>query len=70
MRGGRHDGGRHRLGDPGLVHCTAHPEVAAALARRRGSWWSVLRTPAQHSLTGRRSRPQQPAPRWLPAQAA
>ncbi|SHE97381.1 hypothetical protein [Streptoalloteichus hindustanus] len=68
MRRETHEGGRHRLGDPGLVHCATHPEVAAALARRR-VWWNVLRAP-QHLLLGRRTRPAPAAPHWASTQAA
>ncbi|WP_026422249.1 hypothetical protein [Actinokineospora inagensis] len=45
--------GRHRLGTPGLVHCTEYLPVAAALAARR-AWASLL--PARHSLAGLRRR--------------
>lgn len=48
--------GRHRLGDPGLVHCTEYRAVATALAEYRRSWWSNILMPAKHSLAGLRRR--------------
>ena len=48
--------GKHRLGAPGLVHCTEHPAVATALAEYRRTWWSTILTPARHTLAGLRRR--------------
>lgn len=54
--------GRHRLGQPGLVHCVTHRQVAEAVGGRR-VWWQRLLTPARavrirsrHSLAGLRRR--------------
>ncbi len=47
---------RHRLGSPGLVHCVEHAPVAEALAASRRGWWSVILTPARHTLAGLRKR--------------
>lgn len=60
--------GRHRLGAAGLVHCTQFAAVAAALTGRRRAWFTVLLTPARHSLAGLRRRSVAPAQlRWAPA---
>ncbi len=48
--------GRHRLGAPGLVHCTEYRGVATALAEYRRTWWSNILMPAKHSLAGLRRR--------------
>lgn len=47
---------RHRLGTPGLVHCTEHREVAFALGEYRRGWLSALLVPARHSWVGLRRR--------------
>ncbi|SES20209.1 hypothetical protein [Actinokineospora terrae] len=43
--------GRHRLGTPGLVHCTEYLSVPA-----HRTWWSMVLMPARHSLAGLRRR--------------
>ncbi|QGK72310.1 hypothetical protein GIY23_15025 [Allosaccharopolyspora coralli] len=48
--------GRHRLGTPGLTHCSDHPTVSGALAVHRRRWISGLLVPAKHSLAGLRRR--------------
>lgn len=61
--------GRHRLGTPGLVHCTMYRPVAAALDEYRRNWLSALLTPAKHSLAGLRRRARAAAQEraWAPA---
>lgn len=56
MRSATVNRARHRLGTPGLMHSTHHPEVAVALAAIRAARrWAIL-TPARHSLAGLRRR--------------
>lgn len=68
MRHSRHIG-RHRLGTPGLVHCTVHEPVAEALDTHRRRWWSAITVPARHSLAGLRRRAAAAAVEraWAPA---
>ena len=68
-RSSRHDGGRHRLGTPGLVHCIWHRPVAEALAEYRRSWWTAIMVPARHTLAGLRRRAAAAAAEraWAPA---
>ncbi len=61
--------GRHRLGLPGLTHCTEFAMVAQALGERRKSWLSAFVIPARHRLAGRRRRAVAPELRWAPALA-
>ena len=56
MAGGSVHAGKHRLGAPGLVHCTEHRQVAMALTEFRRSWFSAILVPARHSLAGLRKR--------------
>jgi hypothetical protein len=48
--------GRHRLGNPGLVHCLRFHAVAAALEEFHRTRWSTALVPARHSLAGLRRR--------------
>ncbi|WP_020495210.1 MULTISPECIES: hypothetical protein [Sciscionella] len=71
MKGNGHNGGRHRLGEPGLVHCVRHHEVAEALAEFRRSWFTAILVPAKHSLAGLRKRAARAAIEnaWAPTRA-
>lgn len=63
-------GGRHRLGNPGLVHCVvAHRPVAVALEEYRRNWLTALLVPAKHSLAGLRRKAAAAAIEraWAPA---
>lgn len=69
MKGNGRNGGRHRLGAPGLVHCVRHREVAEALAEFRRGWLTAIMVPAKHSLAGLRKRAARAAGEsaWAPA---
>ncbi len=70
MRSNRHQAGRHRLGMENGMHCVLIPEVAAALAEHRRSWFTALVVPARHSFAAIRRRPSLAAARWVPAPAS
>lgn len=63
--------GRHRLGTPGLVHCTGYLAVRLALEGHRRNWLSTLLVPAKHSLAGLRRHAIRAAREraWIPATA-
>lgn len=61
--------GRHRLGNPGLVHCLEFAFVAEVLGGRRKSWLSALVVPARHSWAGLRRRAVARDLQWGPALA-
>ncbi|MQA07444.1 MAG: hypothetical protein GEU98_02630 [Pseudonocardiaceae bacterium] len=60
---------KHRLGTPGLVHCTQYRGVADALAEYRRNWFTAILVPAKHSLAGLRRRARAAATEraWAPA---
>lgn len=58
---------RHRLGTPGLVHCTAYSEVELALAEFHRNWLAALLVPARHSWAGLRKRARTARPAFAPA---
>ncbi|RVW05749.1 hypothetical protein [Rhodococcus xishaensis] len=61
--------GRHRLGMENGVHAILIPEVAAALAEHRRSWFHRVLTPARHSFAAVRKRTTSMPTRWVPAVA-